>query len=298
MALDEATVEAMITTALAAQLGPALAAEMAKRVSGDGTSSLKLEHPPTYSGNLHGHSPKAWLYKLTSYFDAANISTDANRLAVASYYLNGAALSWWRMLDALPLGSASKPSTWEEFKEALIKNFEDANPVEQARDRLATLQQRTSVRQYAMMMRNTSMDIPGITNEELKDRFLRGLKQKVREEVRIRAPATFEEAVQVAERYDTLRYNTTRQSADFFGKRAADSAVPMELGAVTSSYASGSRPYHNRNRSQPNSGGRERLTPELRQQLLKEGKCFYCREPGHVAAKCPKRPKVAQHGRE
>src|ERR1700716_802251 len=35
-----------------------------------------------------------------------------------------------------------------------------------------------------------------------------------------------------------------------------------------------------------------KLTPEVRAQLLKEGKCLYCRETGHVVAQCPKKPKT------
>jgi hypothetical protein len=41
-----------------------------------------------------------------------------------------------------------------------------------------------------------------------------------------------------------------------------------------------------------------KLTPELRSQLAKEGKCFYCRKPGHMARECTGKPakKVRQGG--
>ena len=33
-----------------------------------------------------------------------------------------------------------------------------------------------------------------------------------------------------------------------------------------------------------------KLTPELRKQLMAEGKCLFCREKGHILPNCPKRP--------
>ena len=35
----------------------------------------------------------------------------------------------------------------------------------------------------------------------------------------------------------------------------------------------------------------KKLTPEERSRLAKEGKCFYCKKPGHMAHGCPSRPK-------
>ena len=35
----------------------------------------------------------------------------------------------------------------------------------------------------------------------------------------------------------------------------------------------------------------KKLTPKERSQLAKEGKCFYCKKPGHMAHGCPSQPK-------
>ena len=35
----------------------------------------------------------------------------------------------------------------------------------------------------------------------------------------------------------------------------------------------------------------KKLIPEERSQLAKEGKCFYCKKPGHMARRCPSQPK-------
>ena len=41
----------------------------------------------------------------------------------------------------------------------------------------------------------------------------------------------------------------------------------------------------------PKNSPREKLTPELKEELIKQGRCFYCRNPGHLAINCPTRPK-------
>ena len=35
----------------------------------------------------------------------------------------------------------------------------------------------------------------------------------------------------------------------------------------------------------------KKLSPKERNQLAKEGKCFYCKKPGHMAHRCPSQPK-------
>ena len=290
----EAAVNARLQAAVAAELAAhgipaALAVDIQPR------AHVKLGSPPEFSGTSQsGHDPSIWLYKVSNYLTATGVLDDPTRIAIGTYYLSGPALAWWRTLAALPDGAPAKPITWDAFCAALITMFQPTNPVDNARDRLAGLQQRTSVRQYAALMRNAAIEIPGIANDELKDRFIRGLKKEVRQEVRMRAPATFEEAVQVAERFDSLRYNSSserQQPSRFLYERRGfnDGGGPMELGALEEP-----QPRWNGRQNEPrwkNGGGDAsgKLTPELRQKLIKEGRCFYCRETGHRALACPKR---------
>ena len=43
--------------------------------------------------------------------------------------------------------------------------------------------------------------------------------------------------------------------------------------------------------------GRARLTPEERQKQQREGRCFYCGDPGHLVSSCPakKTPAVSSN---
>ena len=48
--------------------------------------------------------------------------------------------------------------------------------------------------------------IPNVSEGEMMDRFVRGLKPMVQREVDLRDPQTFEEAVRVAERVDAINF--------------------------------------------------------------------------------------------
>jgi hypothetical protein len=123
-------------------------------------------------------------------------------------------------------------------------------------------------------------------DEELLDRFVRGLKPRTRMDVVMREPQSFDEAVKLADRYDSLfspRFSFNRQPSGV-NTRSQPSAfpaplssnpilptpTPMEIDAL---------------RCKPSP-----LTTEERARLLKSGGCFYCRQLGHILANCPSKP--------
>jgi hypothetical protein len=135
-------------------------------------------------------------------------------------------------------------------------------------------------------MQELSLQIPGTSNEELLDRFARGLKPRTRMEVTMRAPASFDEAVKLADRHDSLfsGFGFTRQPAGFTrsgqGFAVSQSVsnpilptpTPMEIDAL-------------RRKPSP-------LTPEERAPVQRTGGCFCCRQSGHVIANCSSKPPV------
>ncbi|KAL1914576.1 uncharacterized protein VTP21DRAFT_8201 [Calcarisporiella thermophila] len=131
--------------------------------------------------------------------------------------------------------------------------FQPINSVKRVRDKLADLRQRRSVQEYAVTFRSLAMQIPGITEEELIDKFIRGLELE-------------------AERYDAVyfrgrmrfEYNTRASTSheNHNGPR------PMELDVIQA---------------------RRRLDEHEKEQLRKSGSCFFCRKKGHIAQTCPKK---------
>lgn len=271
----------LIRQEIGPQVAPELAQREAQRIARDATR-IRLPKPEVFNGGKRLKDAEEWLFVMDTYLTASSVSLDIERITVASGYLRGPALTWWRRISRV--GNHDRPTTWHAFCQALLATFQPINPAETARDTLARLRQTTSVRQYASVMRDTALEIPGISDAELKDRFIRGLKAATQTEVRMRTPATFEEAVRVAERYDAIRYRTNHLNAPAnpaFGRGGSSGPTPMELGAAIDQRSTQARPNNQR----------PRLTPVMRQQLIKEGKCFYCRKPGHMALNCPERKK-------
>ena len=132
---------------------------------------------------------------------------------------------------------------------------------------------------YTIEFRNIALDIPSITDEEKLDKFLCGLKRKTREQVELKEPATFDEAVRLAERFDTLAWHYGDGDTPTATATTYSGPAPMQLGSVITA---------------PLTVTKTRLTPALREQLRKEGKCYYCREAGHMLANCPLRNKTTQ----
>lgn len=88
---------------------------------------------------------------------------------------------------------------------------------------------------------------------------------------------------------DPYNFPRPRKETVPFGN--SNDPSPMELGAMTDS------------RAHPNGHGgngqkRPKLTPALRQQLIKEGKCFYCCQAGHMAIDCPDKKKHMRQARQ
>jgi hypothetical protein len=121
------------------------------------------------------------------------------------------------------------------------------------------------------------MRIPGLSQTQILDKFIRGLKPKTRIEVELRDPKTPEEAYRLADRFDrivygvrntsflTQNYNRYSSTSNTNGM-TADYGEPMQIDAL--------RP--------------RRPGPKNFQQPRTQGLCFTCGKPGHIAVNCPK----------
>jgi Retrotransposon gag protein len=69
--------------------------------------------------------------------------------------------------------AGSVPGNWEVFKVAVRSKFVPQDSSRRARDKLRKLYQVRSVSSYISEFRNAGFKIPGTTDEERLDRFLK-----------------------------------------------------------------------------------------------------------------------------
>jgi hypothetical protein len=116
--------------------------------------------------------------------------------------------------------------------------------------------------------------VPSMQPAETLHRYVTGLKPAIKQHVLIANPPTVEDAMALADRVDQAAFGVR----PMFGARfrpvngqGYGGPVPMEIGAM-----------------QPAPPGRVRtpLTPQLREYLMRNNGCFYCRQLGHTAQQC------------
>src|SRR5438045_1441288 len=127
------------------------------------------------------------------------------------------------------------------------------------------------------------MRIPGLSQTQILDKFIRGLNPKTRIEVELRDPKTPEEAYRLADHFDRIIYgvkstsfltqNYNRYTSTSNSNTNADYGEPMQIDTL--------RPHR------PGSKNFQRPPSQSFQRPRNQGLCFTCGKPGHIAANCP-----------
>jgi hypothetical protein len=170
------------------------------------TGKLKLPQPKTFSSLQHPGAVENFLFKCGQHFIGMNVAAD-KQVFFASSLLDGPLKTWWRhtCTTAQTAGTLDDLFVCDTFESMLLVRFQAVNALCHARDKLANLKQDGFVRVYAQKMQQLAMQVPGIQDDdELLDCTTRGLKPRTRMEVVMREPQSFDEAVKLADRYDSL----------------------------------------------------------------------------------------------
>lgn len=274
--------------ALEIQHAPAPAAAYAAAPSRD-----KPPKPETFKGTTEQATHvRMWVTMVKNYFVACG-TLETQQLPYAVALLRDAALVWYQNLEG-----ADVPATFEAFCRALVEYYQPISAQMAARDELANLKQTGSVKAYTDTFKRIAANIPDLSASEKIDRYERGLHDGIRIYVALADPHTFEDWVKRAEKADEIINKRisiqTKKRVDpnaykvfdpfgpslnlYKSDRQRDTASPMDIGAVGEqerTYADAAPPA--------------KISDKEREALKKAGACFYCRKPGHVAARCPKK---------
>ena len=202
--------------------------------------------------------------------------------------------------------------TWNQFYKGLVSMFKPVNAKKIARDKLAALRQTHSVAKYNYEITQLFLEIGDVHESEKLDRYVRGLKDKVRMEVELAEPTTLAQAMAKAQRVDGITYhsrtmNNMDPTSNNTYRTSVGDSVPMDLGMVHGNEdadsnselvnAIGDRSYQQGSGSMRNNNsryGNRRFSPQQRviQEVFKYCQehrlCLRCKEPGHIARSCNK----------
>ena len=150
------------------------------------THRLKLDVP-----RFDGSDPTGWTFKITQFFEYHN-TPDHERLTIASFYMEGAALAWFQWMHR-----NAQLSSWSAFLHALHTRFASST-YEDPAGLLCKLQQRSSVNAYLTEFESLANRIVGIPAQFVLSCFVSGLTSAIRREVQVLQPVSLVQAVAYA----------------------------------------------------------------------------------------------------
>ena len=263
--------------------------------SGSGGSNPRPAKPEKYDGNEKeclNH-----IAAMANYLQSATM-TETSKIALAGSYLTGNAGTWFRTHFDVRKELCTFTSLQDYFNQLELE-CGPVNPTDNARDELDKWKQKTSVAAATSEFRDIMRRIPDMSVPDQIHRYLRGLKFNIQLELSKSTYRTLDEIIQVADNLDRTQFminrrlnnrapqGTSRNSASNSG------VVPMDISSINipnDTDVDTVDPSLTLNQVQLDRKYTGRLTPELRSLLMQEGRCFYCRLPGHTFSDCPRRP--------
>ncbi|KAG9286128.1 hypothetical protein G9A89_010142 [Geosiphon pyriformis] len=150
-----------------------------------------------FSGEEEEMDVYTWLREAQKAIQANNWN-DQRAIQTLPFFLKGTADSWYQSLE-------TKPTSFAEFKNALLEYFSDPNAVIQLQNKFNTIKQNTgeTVTQYLARFNRICRQIEAIeqeyyTDPQVLNQFIRGLKSSILGKVRPAHPNSLPEAVTLA----------------------------------------------------------------------------------------------------
>ena len=279
----------------------------------------KIGLPLKFKGSM-GSAVDTWHSSMVQQFVYYNIADESSKLRMGAGNLEGDALQWFNSIPA-----ANAPTTWNDFMELLYKRFRPVAAILIARQNLAKLRQgQHSVSAYAHRVQTLLTAIPDMGPSDQVFQFAYGLSPTLAAYVWEHKPTTLIDAIQLAASKEALLGFVGRPGGPSHHRQGAgpssSDSVPMDLNHVDfSKEEDDSAPrFHDEPASAPRveslllaklEAMEQRLTalsskppssnpsnksgdrvPGLKSgeidRLMKEGRCFRCKQKGHMKRDC------------
>ncbi|XP_028181354.1 uncharacterized protein LOC114368228 [Glycine soja] len=157
-------------------------------------NSVKLDIP-----RFDGRDPMGWIFKISQLFEYQN-TPEEERITVASFYLDGAALSWYQWMFRNGF-----ITSWSGFLQALESRLAPSY-YDDPKGALFKLTQRGTVNEYLTEFERLANSVIGLPPPFLLSYFVLGLAQDIRREVLALQPISLPQAMALAKlQEDKLR---------------------------------------------------------------------------------------------
>ena len=230
-------------------------------------SGIRPRQPDAYHGQRDFLLLGNWIFSVDQYFLLTDMPAHKQGPYVSTL-LRDEALLWYR--SSYEQWNPATPLTWEILRTAMREYFAPPNEDRRLQDEWASLKQYGTVFEYVSVLRALAMQIPGLSQAQILDKFIRGLKPKTRIEVELRDPRTPDEAYRLADRFDRIVYRAKNTSflTENYNRYSTSTSYgePMQIDTLRA---------------------RRPVQQKDMQRLRSQGLCFACQKPGHIAANCP-----------
>ncbi len=123
--------------------------------------------------------------------------------------MDGPALSWWMGVTRDNVVNTSKLK-WSQFSKLCIDRFQTTEITDRSLENLKRLRQTGGVAGYSDLFQQELNNIPydSLSEHARTVMYVEGLKTAIRKDVMIKAPATLQEAINLAARIDSINVGT------------------------------------------------------------------------------------------
>lgn len=278
-------------------LAPALLRTLIDALSARNASTKKPTpaSPTKFSGSKKSHEAvQQFTGSLDIYFGFYPTMSDYEKISLAQTYFepDDIAAQWFR-----PYVSQLSPDypetdrpvwlkTWKEFKAELERRFGDPLDFSSAIQRITTLRQTKSVRQYAVAFQSAAAR----TNFDEATQiimFRNGLQKHIAVALSAHEFSTINELISVAIRTDEVQHHhedlDRRKGSTPTDRRSA----PVRIPSTTPTIISKAPTIVPMEVDTTGALRRGPLTAEEKAYRRANGLCNYCGKPGHIATQCP-----------
>lgn len=257
------------------------------------TSPHRIKLVPIFDGS----DSLGWIFKINQFFEY-HLTPEHERLTIASFYMDGRALSWFQWMT-----SNGQFTSWPSFLQALQSQFAPSQ-YEDPTSTLFKLMQRGTVNSYLSEFEDLANRIVGLLAPFLLSCFISGLSPEIRREVQALQSLTMAQAAGLAQLQEEKLRDARRQTRNRYGPPQlphSSHSSPLVTQAPPSPISSNpifTPPSPNSlilptplklPPPNPNPIPLRRLSPAKLASRRDKGLCFTCDEKYHRGHKCPSR---------